>query len=228
MSDLPGYGRRGDAGRLAAVAAAVVVTLAAALTGAGLVLADARGAGEPHRDDGAAGQTLSTQRTATSEVVATAVALPASAPVALSMPVLDLHVDGLVELNRTPAGAMEIPAAPRAVGWFVESVTPGERGVAVLVGHIEFAHERGALHGLGRIRPGDTIAVTRADGTTAEFTVYLVRPRTDAADSSAGPAIDATVAAPELRLLTGGAVYDTTPSGQPDLVVCARLTGTSG
>lgn len=218
-------GRRADdAGRLGAAAAAVVVTLAAVLTGISLVrsaavddpadTAPGSGSGAPESDVG----TLASAAPPTAHDP-----LNASDPVRLRVPAIELATDSLIELGRTPSGVTEVPGHARAVGWLDETRTPGERGASVLAGHVDFAYERGAFFRLAELRPGDEVAVGRADGSTAVFTVYRIeRVPTDSAYAWA----TAHSRYPDLRLLTASSHAGVGTEGTDAIVVSARLTTT--
>jgi sortase (surface protein transpeptidase) len=220
--------------RLAAAAGAVVVAMAGVLTGVGLILANSGAKGSVTSSNATSVPTTAKQAsqgnaavTAGSGSAVVAVgALPASAPHSLTIPAIGLTTGPIIELGQTPYGAMEVPGNADAVGWFSHSRPPGERGVAVIAGHILFAHERGAFYDLGGLAPGDVVDITRQDGITAQFTVYRIETR-------AAPAIgqvqsEVSTEVPELRLVTGGARFDTLPGERiEELVVFARLTGTA-
>lgn len=147
-------------------------------------------------------------------------ALPASSPIRVEIPSLDVDVETVVSLDRTPAGVIEIPGHATAVGWLASEPTPGEPSASVLLGHASFAYERGSFYSLHLLRPGDTVRITRTDGTVAVFTVYRVEevPEKYALDY----ALRATDE-PELRLLTTSSELDP-PADSTAVVVSARLT----
>jgi hypothetical protein len=90
----------------------------------------------------------------------------------------------IVPLGETSGGAMATPETPTAVGWWQFGAAPGERGSAVLGGHLDF-HDYGAavFWNLNKLRPGDSVQVTRADGTQLRFVVQSseVYPEADTA-----------------------------------------------
>ena len=116
---------------------------------------------------------------------------------------------------------------PRAVGWWSAGPTPGAAGASVLVGHVDTRTAPAVFHALGTVEPGARARVTRADGSTAEFTVNDVE-LIEHADFDArhvyGPREPGTA---ELRLITCGGSYDPDEGGySANVVVSARLTGT--
>lgn len=230
-----GDGRRREFVRLAAAAGAVVITMAGVLTGVGLILVNSGSKSTVSSADTRVAQPTAKQAgqritTVTAGKAPHAVgALDASAPRTLSIPAIGLGQDTIIELGQTSYGAMEVPGNAGTVGWFTQSRTPGEPGVSVIAGHIRFAHERGAFYQLAELSPGDVVTITRHDGSSANFTVYRVetRPGTTGGLAHAVGTTAADSSSPELRLVTGGARFDSLPGEHvSELVVFARLTGT--
>ncbi|MEU8549559.1 class F sortase [Streptomyces roseoverticillatus] len=149
-----------------------------------------------------------------------------------SLTVKALGVDAPVEARGLdPAGAVDPPPYDRAgaVGWYRRGPQPGAPGAAVLVGHVDTDNAPAVFYDLGSLKPGDTVAVGRADGTTAEFTVedvsVFTKERFDAAKAY-GPR-DGKRA--ELRLITCGGDFDRARrSYSANVVVSAYLTGATG
>ncbi|MER7282960.1 class F sortase [Dactylosporangium sp. NPDC000244] len=148
---------------------------------------------------------------ASSAAPATAVrtnGLGASEPVRLTIPAIGIDT-ALMSLGLNPDGTVEVPplkpGAP--AGWYRNLRTPGEVGPAVLLGHVDTAHDGPAVfYRLRELRPGDTATVRRADGTAAVFVVERVVevPKTDfPTDAVYGP-----VDYPALRLVTCGGTFD--------------------
>ena len=62
------------------------------------------------------------------------------------------------------------PDAPAS--WYNQSPTPGERGPAVLLGHVNATDGGpGVFADLRALKPGDIIEIAREDGTMARFAV---------------------------------------------------------
>lgn len=111
-----------------------------------------------------------------------AMRVPSPAPTATIMPPLPparlriarLGIDAPVApVGRTKAGAMDVPASPWEVGWFAEGIAPGLPGNAVLAGHVDApGGGRGVFAQLRRLRAGDRVSVTLADGTRIAFRVH--------------------------------------------------------
>lgn len=68
-----------------------------------------------------------------------------------------------------------MPTDPDQAGWFAGSVTPGEIGNAIVVGHLDSRSGPAAFYGLGALRKGSRIMILRRDGTTAHFDVTTMK-----------------------------------------------------
>ncbi|GAA1880860.1 hypothetical protein GCM10009836_72710 [Pseudonocardia ailaonensis] len=91
-------------------------------------------------------------------------------PTAVRIPKLGVD-QRLTSLGLDPAGAMQVPDSANDIGWFRDGAVPGDPGPAVLAAHVDLGHRAGAFTALRTLTAGDTVEVTRADGTTAVFAV---------------------------------------------------------
>lgn len=145
--------------------------------------------------------------------------LPPSRPVALLIPAIGLQTP-VGEVGRTASGAIEVPPLyerPSVAAWYRRSPTPGQRGPAIIVGHVDDSLGPAVFFRLGALTPGDTIEVRRADGTVAVFRVNRVRRVAKAAfpsDAVYGPTPRAA-----LRLITCGGPFDSADHSYLDSVV---------
>lgn len=153
-------------------------------------------------------------------------ALPSSAPVAVDIPAIGVR-SPLHPLGMTPAGTLQVPSGTRydEAAWYKHSVTPGARGPAVILGHVD-SRRRGpsVFFKLGDLRRGDTIRVTRADGVIALFTVDAVRryPK----DQFPTLLVYGDTPHAALRLITCGGAFDRAAGHYVDnVVVFASLIG---
>ncbi|MFA1551124.1 class F sortase [Actinomadura chokoriensis] len=101
--------------------------------------------------------------------------LPRSLPVRVAIPSIGVSAP-LIRLGLDADGSVQVPAAdrPGEAGWYDRGPTPGERGAAVLLGHVDSPKGAAVFYDLGRLRPGHRVEVTRADGRVAVFTVESV------------------------------------------------------
>ncbi|MFJ3222700.1 sortase domain-bontaining protein [Streptomyces sp. NPDC086783] len=97
-------------------------------------------------------------------------ALPRSEPAIISIPKIGLHTQ-VDPVTRAADGSIALPENPDHAGWYTGSVTPGERGNAIMVGHVDSQKGPAAFYGLGALRKGSPLTVTRRDGSTAHFTL---------------------------------------------------------
>jgi hypothetical protein len=135
----------------------------------------------------------------------TAVAAPVAEPVAGALPGLGIR-SVLDPLGLQPTGELQAPPRWDVAGWYVGSPRPGERGPAVIAGHVDGPDGPAVFWRLGQVRAGDRVEVLRADGTTAVFAVTrtLVVPKSGFPTSEVyGPTPGA-----ELRLITCGGPFD--------------------
>lgn len=152
--------------------------------------------------------------------------LPASKPVALVVPAIDLDTSPLLDLGLEPSGKLEVPPDAKDVGWFDLSPTPGALGPAILAAHVDWKGVAGPFKELDQLEPGDEIRVRRADGTTAVFETYdVVRYPKDQfpTEDVYGDTNDA-----EIRLITCGGAFDTSTGHYRDNVIAfARLVASA-
>lgn len=154
--------------------------------------------------------------------------LPSAVPLRVRVPSLKINAQ-LIRLGLDGAGAVQVPpmSAPEEAGWYTGNPTPGERGPAIIVGHVDTAAGRAVFYPLGNIQPGADILVDRADHRTARFRVTSV----EVVDKDRFPAErvygtdhrDSTTI-PELRLITCGGAFDGHHYAD-NLVVYAELVG---
>ncbi|MEU8269372.1 class F sortase [Sphaerisporangium sp. NPDC049002] len=98
-----------------------------------------------------------------------------SEPRRLDIPKIGVHVS-LGRLGLKPDGTVRIPPVehPEWAGWYEKGASPGERGAAVILGHVDGGGRKGVFFDLGRMRAGDAVSVTRTDGSVARFVVESV------------------------------------------------------
>jgi len=107
--------------------------------------------------------------------------------------------------------------------WFSGSPTPGELGPSVIVGHVDSAaNGPSVFFRLGDLRPGNQIQVSRADGSTALFTVQAVR--SYAKRHFPTQTVYGETSNPQLRLITCGGNFSPAGHYENNTVVFADLT----
>jgi hypothetical protein len=101
--------------------------------------------------------------------------LAASTPVHVDIPRIGVH-SKLLSLGLQHDGTIAVPPLSEAqlASWYDKGPTPGERGPAVIVGHVDTKKGPAVFFKLGKLRPGDIVDVTRKDGKVAAFSVDSV------------------------------------------------------
>lgn len=145
-------------------------------------------------------------------------ALPRSVPVQVAVPAIGVRAP-LVRLGLDADGSVQVPRAdrPREAGWYDLGPAPGERGAAVLLGHVDSAAGAAVFYDLGRLRPGHRVEVTRADGRVAVFTVESVE--RVAKDRFPTQRVYGPLDRPGLRLVTCGGSFNKAARGYRDNVI---------
>jgi LPXTG-site transpeptidase (sortase) family protein len=156
--------------------------------------------------------------------VAAGAPMPGSVPVKIAIPVLE--VDAPVEsVGLAADGTLQMPPLDNhnLAAWYDGSVTPGQKGASVIVGHVDSAAGTSVFFYIKNLVAGDEIDVTRADGSTATFTVDGVTkvPKVDFSAMS----VYGSVSYPALRLVTCGGPFDTATGQYLDnIIVYAHLS----
>jgi len=107
-------------------------------------------------------------------------------------------------------------------GWYALGPRPGDPGSAVILGHVDSKRGPAVFYRLRELRPGDQIAITRADGSSVRFAVQ----RTAQYDKRRFPTDDVyyPTLAPALRLVTCGGQFDfTTGHYRSNIIVFATI-----
>ncbi|MFG2991539.1 class F sortase [Streptomyces sp. NPDC048257] len=155
---------------------------------------------------------------------ATATPMPASEPVRVRIPAAGVDASPVLKLGLAADGTVEVPSVADAdrIGWYTKGVTPGETGPAVLIGHFDTARGPAVLKDVSRVRTGEEITVSRADGTAAVFRVREL----EQVGKKEFPTekVYGNTARPELRVITcGGEITD---GHRPDnIILYADLVG---
>lgn len=150
--------------------------------------------------------------------------LAASDPRSLTIPATGTTSE-LLHLGLRGDGSLEVPPEPPGspAGWYDGSPTPGERGPAVLLGHVNATGGGpGVFAELRQLRAGDKIEVARQDGSTAVFTVD--RGEAYAKDEFPTLEVYGNTQRAELRLITCDGYDPVTGDFDDNYVVYATLT----
>jgi Sortase domain len=77
----------------------------------------------------------------------------------------------VVSLERAPDRTMETPKNFDNTGWYQPGSEPGERGPAVIAGHIDSTSGPAVFYRLRELKRGNLIRIARADGSVVRFRV---------------------------------------------------------
>lgn len=96
-------------------------------------------------------------------------------PVRIKIP--SLHVNAAVlNVGVTPNGSMGIPKLPRDTAWYMFGPKPGEKGSAVISGHLNWLYGAiGVFEHLNDLKPGDLITIQDDQGGSMSFVVRKSR-----------------------------------------------------
>jgi LPXTG-site transpeptidase (sortase) family protein len=92
------------------------------------------------------------------------------------------------------------------VAWFKPGFRPGEKGGAVVAGHLDSTTDRAVFWDLNKLKPGDTVLVKGEDGSQLSFEV--VSSEIYRADQAPLERIFGRAEAPMLNLVTCNGIFD--------------------
>ena len=143
-------------------------------------------------------------------------------PVSIVIPSIGVR-SALVPLAVDAHAVLQPPDDFRRVGWYAAGPVPGDRGPAVVAGHLDSFSGAAVFARLGQLRPGALVLVSRSDGQTVRFAVTGTA--TVSKDAFPTAAVYGPTPVPTLRLITCGGRYDHARHRYPDdVVVYAELT----
>jgi sortase (surface protein transpeptidase) len=213
--------RRHPLGRWALLTALV----AAALCAGGLGVAAAAMTSHGPLPDSAASVIPASIKTAVPKVTSDARVRPLkrSAPARIRIPAIGVAAPVLpVGLNAD--GTVQVPplADHNLTGWYKYGPAPGQRGPAVILGHVDSVTGLSVFFKLKDLRKGDKIYVTLTDGKTAVFAVDGLQ-RT-AKTQFPTTAVYGKLRYAGLRLITCGGAFDpATGHYEDNIIVYAHL-----
>jgi len=125
-------------------------------------------------------------------------------PVRLVIPIIKL--DAKIEPRGLDATRnLDTAVYPNDVAWYDQGPAPGQPGNAIINGHVDWWTGDAVFTHLGRVRPGDTVRVVRADGVVVTFRITVLQ------RVSAGariPSLFATSSHATLTLITCAGVWN--------------------
>ncbi|MEU0005276.1 class F sortase [Streptomyces sp. NPDC006314] len=157
--------------------------------------------------------------------------VPAAAPASLPFSAVDrvripaIQVDAPVMpvgLDANGWVGAPPPEDPNLAGWFTGAVSPGEKGTAVVVGHVDNTKGPAVFYGLGALKKGNRVEILRKDGKTAVFEIYGVE--VFEKSNFPGDRVYGSKGTPELRVITCGGGFSKQNGYDGNVVAFARLT----
>ena len=96
----------------------------------------------------------------------------ASSPLPVRLLIPAIQVDAAVQqVGNASDGGMDVPGEWADVGWYGLGFRPGDRGSAVMAGHLDSTTGRAVFWDLNRLRTGDKVQVRNDDGSQLTFAV---------------------------------------------------------
>jgi sortase (surface protein transpeptidase) len=156
---------------------------------------------------------------------AAAIGLPASVPSKISIPAINV-ASSFIQVGKDSRNKVEVPTGNdfEKAAWYKYSVTPGEIGSSVVLGHVDSAFTGPSIFfNLGALKPNDVIIIDRADGSTVKFEVDSIKEYSKdvfPTDEVYGDTTEST-----LKLVTCSGAFDRASGDyQNNLVVFASRT----
>jgi sortase (surface protein transpeptidase) len=148
---------------------------------------------------------------------ADAAPIPSGArPQAVVIPKLKVAAP-LIRLGLEPDRRMEVPEDYSVAGWYVGGPRPGEKGPAVIAGHVDSKRGPAVFYRLGELRRGDEVVVRYSGGFEVRFRVE----RTERHPKAAFPTsrVYGRTAGAKLRLITCGGDFNRASGHYRDNVI---------
>lgn len=150
--------------------------------------------------------------------------LDASPPASFSIDSIGAGSE-LLHLGLREDDTLEVPPGDPGspASWFTGSPTPGEAGPSVLLGHVDdSAGDPGVFADLPQLEPGDSIEVTREDGSEVVFEV--TKAEQYGKDDFPTLQVYGNTEGPELRLITCDGYNPDTGEYEDNYVVYAEIS----
>lgn len=154
-----------------------------------------------------------------------AIVVPDAHPTRLSIPSIGVNAP-FTGLGLDASGVLNAPPPDNTnlVGWWQGGTVPGNRGPAIVLGHVDTKTAPGVFWGLSSVTRGTTVDIARDDKVTASFTVDSVE--VFAKNQFPDDRVYGKTADAQLRLITCGGAYDRKRGDYTaNVVVFAHLTG---
>ncbi len=129
-------------------------------------------------------------------------------PKLISLPTIDTQ--GFIQqVGVDQNKQVAVPTNVHMAGWFVDTVRPGQAGLAVIDGHVDGLTTGGIFRNLKKLKVGDQFSVTLGSGYTIYYAVTSVA-AIDAGDAVSPLFSQDPSVASQLNLITCGGTFNTT------------------
>ncbi|RZB14523.1 class F sortase [Streptomyces sp. F001] len=148
--------------------------------------------------------------------------LPYSVPDRVRIPAIQVNAP-MMPVGLDSAGWVDAPPPANAnlAGWFTGAVSPGEKGTAVIVGHVDNHQGPAVFYGLGTLKRGNRVEVSRQDRRTAVFEIYSIE--VFEKNNFPGDRVYGSKGTPELRVITCGGGFSEQNGYDGNVVAFARM-----
>jgi sortase (surface protein transpeptidase) len=146
-----------------------------------------------------------------------------SVPVRIVIPAIGVDAP-VMTLGLNADGTVQVPPLDNhnLAGWYTGSVTPGANGAAVMLGHVDSWTGGSVFFKIKNLVRGDKVTITRADGSTAVFSVDGLQKAAKVAFPT--DSVYGNPGYPALRLITcGGPFNSATGEYLDNIIVYAHL-----
>ena len=144
--------------------------------------------------------------------------LARSAPVQIRIPGIGVNAP-VMKVGRDADGTVQVPPLEEhnLTGWYEYGPAPGQRGPAVILGHVDSTTGISVFYYLKNMHVGDKVYVTLADGKVAAFAVDGLQQV--AKDAFPTASMYGKSGYPSLRLITCGGPFDKATGHYVDNVI---------
>ena len=140
------------------------------------------------------------------------------APMPVGIRIPSIEVDAEMDaLGLRDDGSIEVPTDFARTGWWADGPEPGERGPAVVLGHVDSRSGPAVFFSLTELQPGDEVIIDRVDGSSVAYRVDRIEQH--AKDEFPTEAVYGATDDPQLRLVTCGGDFDQSERSYRDNVV---------
>jgi sortase (surface protein transpeptidase) len=99
--------------------------------------------------------------------------VPPDNPKDISIPAINTGTVRVFKLGLLTDGSIGVPNNIYDAGWYNASAKPGQNGAMFIYGHVSNWEANGAFHDLKKLKPGDTVTVTRGDDQKFTYKVVI-------------------------------------------------------